>query len=226
MSTIFNRRAALRVFGVGSAALATSAASSAASVAENPELIELGAKWDEAFTAFETAAASFANSHGEYLAVRLAIPDVLFASADESLYLGLGSLTDYDGRLLQHPTRGFRRILTVGTIEANISDFSGRTKIGKRLRRALPVAEEYENTIWEIFERSKIEEFEGRCNQSVHELERIGEQISSFPALSGAGKQIKIRAILQFINVKSPGPFYEGYRAKDWALDFVKSLQS
>ncbi|MGO8739166.1 hypothetical protein [Rhodoblastus sp.] len=139
MKKILDRRAALRLFSAGSAALASSAAlaasagSSAATVAENPELLELGRKWDEAFATFETASSAFEEARADYFAARLDVPADLFMTAGETLVLSAGSLTDHTGVHLHHPTQGFRRILTVGTIEADLPDFNGRTKIGKRL---------------------------------------------------------------------------------------------
>ncbi len=222
MKMSFDHRAALRAFSFSAPALALASTAKAAPTGadENPELIALAAQFDSSATKYREAEAKFEAAHRAYLSVCHDVPVSLFMTQDEMRSFPNAAICDFNGRRVEHPTQGFRPILTAENLRQEIPLWGGRSRIGKRLRQALPLAEEYEARIAAVVDRSQIHDADAERNHAHGEFETAGWKLFEISPRTLRGLKLQALAIASFHRTGTQ----RGYKAKHWAVKFAQSF--
>ena len=220
MKMSFDRRAALRAFGLSAPALALASAAQSAPEAteENPELILLVARFEDCKAKYLAARAKFETAHRIFLSARQDVPAPLFLTAAESKFLARASIYDFNRSQIDHPTKGFWPILTAENIRREMKLWDGRSRVGKRLRRVLPLAAEYEAKVAMAVEHSQIDAVDGERNFKHYEFETAGSKLMDAPARTLEGLQLQAQAIASFYDIGHQ----DGFKAMHWALKFAQ----
>lgn len=179
------------------------------SVTELPELIDAGQRLDGLLIDWRAAQASRLEARA--LAERLVppVPDEIvcrgpmWAACTEEVtdvegkQLGLVFVTDESGKKRVIPPQqiidatALRRQIEGGRIYCD-----GRTKFGKRVKRMIAVAEQYEAERAAAIERSGIDVHIERCTITAMRIQAIARDVAELEPLTMLGASVQARALV------------------------------
>jgi hypothetical protein len=140
--------------------------------------------------------------------VAVAIPLELMRTCEESIYLKAEFPILPDGRIIEIPGEGIRKIFTSASLNADSAVFSSRTKIGKFIRRKLPIARAYEAGVASARAQSGIDAAHKAHEAAIEALDRLAPKIMEQPHLTVAGLKIKAQAYSAIANLPNGRGLY------------------
>lgn len=199
-------------FRSASAAVVASAVPTAAivtaSVVENPDLLALADEMKFMLTEYRSAAQRQKEARAAYDRLAPSLPEVLVVAPGEQ---GGWQAKDCEGAYIYLPDGRPLMVLRSGSLADDCEDYGPRTKIGRRARRLLPIAEAYESACEAAEEASGIRDAvldREDVKTLVHDL---AIKVGRAEAVTAAGLRVKANAILAVNEIySSENPFLAG----------------
>ena len=191
----------------------------------NPKLARLGEKLAAAEAEFLTAGGKNRAAAEMFERMAPVIPDELVLKVEECFHLQAELPVDLEGVPTEVPGYGMVRIFTVKTLSEDATVYNGRTKIGKLIRRKLPIAREYEAGVAHARAQSGIDAAHCAHSIAMFDLERVADEISKEPARTVADLKVKAKAISVVANFPNNRGFYSHIAAFSLVEEFLR-LQS
>src|SRR4051812_30962436 len=95
--------------------------------------------------------------------------------------------------------------MTAASLRLEAADYGPRTKVGRLVRRKLPVADAYERGMQEARERSGVEAAKGERREAGFRVELAAREIGKAEALTMAGVVLKARALVASASTDGEG---------------------
>ena len=219
--TTASRRAFLRGAAIAiPAAIVAATPVLAATTPEGAELLARGRELTRAEAAFADADAKRIAARALYDSMCPEIPqDLVLANRDPSPFNWCGKPeVDVEGKEVYRADvpgagpgfpAGRRYILTLSSLKIDAQDYAPRTRIGREVRRRIPIAEEYEAAVQRAKDASRIEAAAEARRLAGDDLEDLAQAIGEVRALTADGVVIKARAMAACARI-SPAKYHIG----------------
>lgn len=210
------RRRFLAQLGITAGAAATTTAAVAVEHAmrpdENPDLILIGGKIEGARNAYEAASAELAAARARYEVLKPAAPDDLVVTYPDPFARDYAEPeTDLDNNRIGYGPPGSREtkeIIRSYHLERGMEATDGRTTKGRRIKRLLPIAHQYEQDIETAKEQSGWQEAWKAFYLARRDLMTLAETAIAADALTMEGVEIKAKAILAALTTGEEARFH------------------
>lgn len=195
MAQTTSRRSFFRGAGISAVAAVAGVPSFPASAAipENPELLTLGSEFDKAEAAYAAADARYREARVPYDALRPAVPEELTPPGWRHP-LGDGKPL-YDAAGEHWNGRERVDVLTADWLRWVGGDYGPRTKVGRQLKRLLPIAERFDAAIREAEEQSGIVPAVAARKEARAAVEAAAKALLEAPARTTVGLVLKARSL-------------------------------
>lgn len=214
-------------------AVAAPAASIMAPVVdEDPALIVFGQELDRLVSIFRKASEKLATVLERFEELRPALPDELVVSKDDDdrhwLYAYAEREKNAEGGDLWPAGSGPRMIIDAKKLRSELRrrTWDRRTRRGKRLQRALKLAEKYEAALRKARRTAGIDPAIEEKSRSGDHVVMAMENVRFIPALSLSGIRIKARAIRACREVQGNSVYGSCMIGPQIAKDILKIVAS